>query len=179
MKDGIFKSKVQGFHGPITLQKKINNDRIEDVKLDGLVPYTVGETAAKQMAQKIIKAGTSKVDIISSASYSSDAVKRGTEKAEAVASGKITQEQAIDLEQDKFRKPQPPKYPSPINQEFYESEINYSDSFDMIIAGSGVAGLAAAVIGAQNGLKVKIFEKAGIAGGTSKYSEGGSSSCSY
>lgn len=172
MKDGIFISKVKGFHGPLTLHVEIKNDQIKNIKLAGLVPYTVGETAAKQMAQKIIKAGTSKVDIISSASYSSDAVKKGTEKAEAVAAGKMSQEEATDLKQDKFRKPQPPKYQAPINQKFYESVIDYNDSYDMVIAGSGVAGLAAAVIGAQNGLKVKIFEKAGMAGGTSKYSEG-------
>lgn len=122
--------------------------------------------------KKIIKAGSSQVDIITSASYSSDAIKKAAEKAEAVAKGKLSPEDAIDLEKDVFRKPKPPKYPEPKAKLFYEDQIDYKDSYDMIIAGSGVAGLAAAVIGAKAGLNVHVFEKAGMAGGTSKYSEG-------
>lgn len=158
MKNGIFTSKVRGFHGPVTANVKIEDGKIKDVELDGLVPYTVGETAAKKMAQKIVSAGTEDVDVITSASYSSDAIKKAVEKAKAVANDEMTVEDAIDLSKDKFRKPIVPKYQVPLNEKFYDDEVKYEANYDLIIAGSGVAGLAAAVIAAQKGLKVMIFD---------------------
>lgn len=172
MQDGIFTSKVRGFNGPVTAHVEFKDQKIKSVNVEGLVPYTVGETAAKQMINKIVSAGTEDVDVISSASYSSDAIKKAVQKAKAVAEGKMAKEDAVDLSKDQFRKPVAPQSPKPLNQRFYNDKVKYDDKYDLIIAGSGVAGLSAAVIAAQKGLKVMIFEKAGMAGGTSKYAEG-------
>ncbi len=46
------------------------------------------------------------------------------------------------------------------------------DTFDLVIAGSGAAGLAAAVIAQAKGLRVLIAEKTGLIGGTTSYSGG-------
>ncbi len=46
------------------------------------------------------------------------------------------------------------------------------DSFDLVVAGSGVAGLAAAAIAHAKGLRVLVVEKTGLIGGTSAYSGG-------
>lgn len=47
-----------------------------------------------------------------------------------------------------------------------------NDSFDVVVAGSGAAGLAAAVIARSKGMSVVIIEKTGLVGGTTSYSGG-------
>lgn len=47
-----------------------------------------------------------------------------------------------------------------------------SDTFDLVIAGSGAAGLAAAVIAQSKGMRVIVVEKTGLVGGTTSYSGG-------
>ncbi len=46
------------------------------------------------------------------------------------------------------------------------------ETFDLVVAGSGAAGLAAAVVAHDKGLRVLIVEKTGLIGGTSSYSGG-------
>ncbi len=46
------------------------------------------------------------------------------------------------------------------------------EAFDLVVAGSGGAGLAAAVIAHSKGLKVLVVEKTGLIGGTTSYSGG-------
>lgn len=46
------------------------------------------------------------------------------------------------------------------------------DDYDLVVAGSGIAGLAAAIIAQAKGLRVIIIEKTGLVGGTSAYSGG-------
>jgi succinate dehydrogenase/fumarate reductase flavoprotein subunit len=47
-----------------------------------------------------------------------------------------------------------------------------TDSFDLVVAGSGAAGLTAAIIAHSKGLKPVIVEKTGLIGGTTAYSGG-------
>lgn len=47
-----------------------------------------------------------------------------------------------------------------------------TDSFDLVVAGSGAAGLAAAVIARSKGMRVVIIEKTNLIGGTTSYSGG-------
>lgn len=169
MENGTYSAKVNGFHGPFTATVTVDNDVIENIDLEGLTPYTVGESAAKEMAKKIIKANSVDVDAITTASYSSSSAKLAVSKALKVAEGEITAEEAMDTKNDKLSL-KLPTYQSPVSEKFYEDK--FDDEYDMIIAGSGVSGLAAAVIAAQKGLSVMIYEKAGMSGGSSKYSEG-------
>lgn len=47
-----------------------------------------------------------------------------------------------------------------------------TDGFDLVVAGSGAAGLAAAVIARSKGMRVVILEKTDLVGGTTSYSGG-------
>lgn len=172
MKDGIFSATERGFHGPVTTDVSLKDGKVTKIDLKGLVPYTVGETAAKNMAQKIEAAGSPDVDVLTGASYSSDSVKKAVKKAIKLANGELSQDEADNPNYENFTKPQVPKHAQPVSEKIFASDVNFSDEYDVIVAGSGAAGLATAVEAARQGLKVMIFEKDGIAGGTTKYSEG-------
>lgn len=47
----------------------------------------------------------------------------------------------------------------------YEKEINVKASYDVIVAGSGPAGICAAVAAARNGSHVALVERYGVVGG--------------
>lgn len=47
-----------------------------------------------------------------------------------------------------------------------------AETFDLVVAGSGAAGLAAALIARSKGMRVAIVEKTGLVGGTTSYSGG-------
>lgn len=47
----------------------------------------------------------------------------------------------------------------------YEKEINVKTSYDVIVAGSGPAGICAAVAAARNGSHVALVERYGVVGG--------------
>jgi heterodisulfide reductase subunit A-like polyferredoxin len=49
----------------------------------------------------------------------------------------------------------------------------FDESFDLIVVGSGCAGLTAAVVAGKHGLKVLVVEKTKYFGGTTAFSSGG------
>ncbi|KAL4801514.1 FAD binding domain-containing protein [Aspergillus unguis] len=53
------------------------------------------------------------------------------------------------------------------------SKRAYDAEYDLVVVGSGCAGLTAAIVGAKKGLRVLVVEKTGFYGGTTAYSGGG------
>lgn len=57
--------------------------------------------------------------------------------------------------------------------DMFEQDGNDASIFDVLVIGSGAAGLAAAIVGARLGLSVLVAEKTRFFGGTTAYSGGG------
>lgn len=172
MQDGIFKAKAQGFHGVLTVTTTIKDNKIENVKANGIAPYTVGELSANRMIERINNSKSVDVDAITGATFSSSAILKAAKKGVEVSEGKMTSEEAEDIKTDPHSEISVPKYSQPIDKRVYQSDVNFKDEYDVIIAGSGASGLSAAIEAARNGAKTILFEKAGMPGGTTNYSQG-------
>jgi fumarate reductase flavoprotein subunit len=106
-------------------------------------------------------------------------------KALAVSKGELSEEQAMDPNEEyrvtektdavsgathvslKVENTSPTRERVP-----YTKNVEFDENYDVVIAGSGGAGLSAAVEAARGGLSVVIYEKAGVPGGTTNYSGG-------
>ncbi len=172
MQDGIFKAKAQGFHGVLTVTTTIKDNKIENVKANGIAPYTVGELSANRMIERINNSKSVDVDAITGATFSSSAILKAAKKGVEVSEGKMTSEEAEDIKTDPHSEISVPKYSQPIDKRVYQNDVNFKDEYDVIIAGSGASGLSAAIEAARNGAKTILFEKAGMPGGTTNYSQG-------
>ncbi|KRN93153.1 FAD-dependent oxidoreductase [Pediococcus stilesii] len=168
----MFKAVAQGFHGPITVTSEIDNGKIKDISAEGIQPDTVGTLSAKRMVEKIKEEKSVNIDAVTGATFSSSAVLKAAKKSMELAEGKITAAEANDLKQEPIDKVTVPTYAKVHTNRIYASDVKFVDEYDVIIAGSGVTGLSAAIESARNGAKTVLFEKAGMIGGTSNFSHG-------
>ncbi|MHA6603624.1 FAD-dependent oxidoreductase [Aerococcus urinae] len=183
-----FKAVVEGFHGPIQVEVGIDPKlgKIDSLDVDYSDQALVGGLGIEQMKKNILAKGSSSVDAITGASFSTRALRSAVEKAVALAQGKISTadaldpsvfakvEDGIDATSSASQKSKSgPKNTSPVEPAIpYRDDLDPAETYDVIVVGAGGAGLAAACEASQAGLKVLICEKAGIAGGTTNYSGG-------
>lgn len=172
MIDGVFKGAAKGFHGLLTSSITIKNGEISKVDVDGVKPYSVEAYAIPTMVKKIEKAGTTDVDVVTSASVSTSAVVNGVNKALEVANNKLTEDDALNPDIKPGKMPNMPVYAKVSSQKYVENHVSFKDGYDVIVVGSGISGLSAAIEAKKHGNDVVIFEKTGLVGGTSNYSAG-------
>lgn len=185
---GEFKGRSQGFHGPITATVELDNGKIIKITSEHEPNAHIGNLGIQRMLTKIETKQNLDVDAVSGATFSTSAFLKAARKAVAVSEGKLGYDEALDLSVS---------LPS-TNEENIDSvtsasitshdEVNtsvaqaaiylddddkyFDEVYDVVIAGSGGAGLSAAVEAARGGLKTLICEKAGIPGGTTNGSGG-------
>lgn len=172
MKDGKYIAKAKGFHGPITVEALIENNQIQKITAKDIAHNTVGELAVKRTLDKMNSAKSVDVDAVTGATFSSSAVLKAAKKAVAVAENELTETEAMDVEIEPKSQVKVPVYAKPLSRRIYQDDVDFEDEYDVIIAGSGISGVSAAVEAARNGAKTVVFEKAGMIGGTSNYSQG-------
>lgn len=179
-----YQGTAKGFHGNITATVTLDGDTITDVTAE-VEPGTVGGLGVVRLEKAVKTAGHADVDAITGATISSYAFEAAVHKATAVAKGDLTAEQALDAATEDPYKPADAttgasenvnvveRNPSPVTKPVpYNDSVKFDDSYDVVVVGSGGAGLAAATEAAQAGLSVFISEKAGIPGGTTNFSGG-------
>ena len=146
LRDGTFIGKSDGRNGPIEVAVTIKDGKVVDAEIvnDCETPE-IAETAKKTIISNFLKAGnTDSLDAVSGATVTSNALLDAIDEALAISQGTK------------------------------KAAIIYKDcEYDIVIIGSGGAGLTAATEAAGKGAKVLVLEKMGIIGGNTNYSTGG------
>ncbi len=147
-----YTSTVTGMGGDITIEVTFKGNNIQDINiLSDNETAGVGDKALELMREKVLSAQSTSVDNVSGATVSSSAF---------LSAIKDTIKQA-NLEN---------AFSNKTNTETTDSTENYD--YDVVVVGSGIAGLCAGLKAQESGANVAIIEKLGIVGGTSIYSSG-------
>ena len=150
-----YTSTVKGMGGEITIEVTFNQDTIQDINiLSDNETAGVGDKALELMCNKVLTTQSISVDTVTGATISSNAF---------LSAVKDTIKQATLEEHFKN------KTDSESTTSTYSIE---NHDYDVVVVGSGIAGLCAGLKAQESGANVAIIEKLGIVGGTSIYSSG-------
>lgn len=139
-KAGVFNEKVQDDTYQLAINVSLETDRIADIELDGEAELDVAFTTSFDIIRsRILDANSPHVDAVTGATTQSEAVKKAVSKAIA----KSCKAQLLA----EGGSPSAPQ------------------SYDVVVVGSGGAGLAAAIQACDEGAKVLVVEKMSTIGG--------------
>lgn len=139
-KAGVFREKVQDNAHEVAVNVSLETDRITDIVLEAGADLDVEFTTSFDIIRtRILDANSPHVDAVTGATEQSEAVKKAVSKAIA----KSCKAQLLE-EGGSLSEPQ---------------------SYDVVVVGSGGAGLAAAIQACDEGAKVLIVEKMSTIGG--------------
>lgn len=145
MSDGDFVGCGEGRNGYITLSITVKNNKITNIKTISEAESDFAKPAIKILSDAVVAGDAiSSLDAVSEASLTSAGTIEALENAVKASKG-------IGTKAKKYR----------------------NTSCDIIVIGSGGAGLSAAVQAAQKGAYVILLEKMGIVGGNTNYSTAG------
>lgn len=179
-----YSAEAKGFHGVIKAVVDINknNGEINQIWAENVTPNTVGAAGIDNWLKEANNQKSVEVDAISGASISTGALRKAAIEA-VQKSGAIAIKNSMDTvsgasQADSHTKEKdsgvrkPANYPL-IKEKMFDYDVDdYAGEYDLIVVGSGGAGLSAAATAAENNASVMIIEKQGIAGGTTNYSGG-------
>ncbi|HEY3589654.1 MAG TPA: flavocytochrome c [Buttiauxella sp.] len=139
-KPGMFVETVQDDVNELVINVSLENDHIADLELVSSPVQSVEFTSSfEEIRERILSANTPHVDAISGATSQSEAVKKAVSKAMLKSSKALAAEEGGD--------------------------DNAPKSYDVVVVGSGGAGLAAAIQAHDEGASVLIVEKMPTLGG--------------
>lgn len=139
-KPGMFTEKVQDDANELVINVSLETDRIADIELaSGPSEDVEFVTSFEEIRTRILDANTPHVDAITGATSQSEAVKKAVSKAMLKSSKALAAEEGVDP--------------------------NETRSVDVVVVGSGGAGLAAAIQAHDEGASVLIVEKMPTIGG--------------
>lgn len=144
--DGEWEGTGNGLNGPITVSVTIQNGKIIDGKILSESETDFAKPAITETITQVIKKGKpNNIDAVSGATHASLGTVEAVKNALLAAGGKTS-----------------------------IAKQKYTDTTcDIVIAGAGGAGLAAAVEAAAKGAKVIVVEKRSVVGGNTNFATGG------
>lgn len=150
---GSYSSTTTSYGGPLSVEVIVDEDTIKDIKLvEFNDTVMVGDMAFETITQEILEHQTLKVDMVTGATISSAAIIASITEALTKAGANVDVLKSKEI---------PKEQPSQLSWET-----------DVLVIGSGLAGMAAAIEAAENGADVILLEKLGRFGGTSALSAG-------
>lgn len=151
-KAGTYTASAPGIHGAVTVEVTFTADKISAVKV---VKQTetqgIGTLAVDQLPQKIVDAQSPKVDGVSGATITSDAIRKAV--ADCVKQAGADPEALVPVVLKKVAR-------------------NEDLATDVVIVGGGGAGMSATIRSRMNGLNVILVEKMPFIGGAASISGG-------
>lgn len=148
-KPGTYSAKAAGI-GDVVVTMTFDTNKITDVVLDvSHETPTIGQAAAKQLQQSLLKAQSAQIDAVSGASITSQAVQQAAAKCIAQARGEIpveviTKDAAAEDDGDWLGKA----------PEIAEKDIVQTVNTDILVVGCGTGGMFAVCAAAEEGAKV-------------------------
>lgn len=177
LKSGTYHVVAQGYENNSTkLRVDIDHNRIEKITAEKeIVPNTLEDAVFTQIPEKIIKDQTLDIDALTGASYSSKGLLNAVGEAVEQAGGNVA---------DYHQRTAAPKTASTTTTVTATANDDYQNwrqapakvdkviDTEFLIIGAGIAGLAAAVQAAQDGVKVTVLEKNAFVAGNGGGVEG-------
>lgn len=148
---GTYEAEAQGIRSTVKLAVTFSENAITDITiLEHGESRNIADVALEKVPQAILDTQSLNVDVITSATFTSRAVINAVTDACKQAGGNMD---ALKAKRD-------------VKAE--DAEV----TADVVVVGTGLAGLSAAMSAVDAGAKVVAVEKAGAVGGSSKYSGG-------
>lgn len=152
--DGTYTATTLGRNGDVTVQVKIENNKITDVKvLNWSETHPVADLPKTKVPEGIVKNQSTNVNNVSGATLTTFAIKTAVQDCLKQAG----------LNPKDYAK----AVPNPV-----KVNGNVEEKADVVVVGAGGAGLSAAVAAAKRGLNVIVVEKTHFAGGNTSVSGG-------
>lgn len=153
IKDGVYEGTAQGRNGPVTVALTVDGQKITDVKVKSHQESRgISDPAISLLPKAILEAQSVKVDSISGATL--------TSKAILSAAGEAMKKAGFNLA-------------LLTGTVAAKAGANTEKTADIVILGSGAAGMAAALSATENGAKnVLMLEKLQVLGGSTGRSSG-------
>lgn len=152
LNNGIYQGTGEGMNGPIVMEIIVDGNAIEVIHvLEQKETVGVGDKAVRMLAVDVAANQSLGVDSISGATVSSEGAKKAIADAIEKAGG----------DSEAWR-----------NREVYIEEKEETLEYDVVVVGSGLTGLTAALAAEKNGAQVALLEEQGIPGENSIYHSG-------
>ena len=148
---GTYSAKAPGIGGDVIVTMTFGKNKITDVVIDaGKETPGIGQAAAPQLKKLILAKQSAKIDVVSGASITSNAVVKAAAKCIAQAKGEIPVEQvttkAAETKKDGDWLGKAP--------EIAEKDIKSTVTTDIVVVGCGTGGMFAVAAAAEAGGKV-------------------------
>ena len=149
---GTYVGKAQGIRSKVEVSVTFDENSITNIEVTSHgETKNIADAAIEKVPAEILEAQSLDVDVVTSVTFTSRAIINAVEEAAKQATDDISSLTA---------------------KRTVEKENDETIDTDVVVVGMGLAGATAAVSAVDEGVKVVAIEKAGAAGGSSKYSGG-------
>ena len=149
---GTYVGKAQGIRSEVEVSVTFDENSITNIEVTSHgETKNIADAAIEKVPAEILEAQSLDVDVVTSVTFTSRAIINAVEEAAKQATDDISSLTA---------------------KRTIEKESDETIDTDVVVVGMGLAGATAAVSAVDEGVKVVAIEKAGVAGGSSKYSGG-------
>ena len=153
---GTYTATAHGHHSDVTVEVVLTENAIESVSiLDEGETYNLSEAALSTLPDAIVANQSTGIDAVTGATYTSRAILSAVENCLEQAGGA----QAVLA------------FSTKVEADPWSTE-EIAETYDVVVVGSGMSGLAAALAAQDGGAKVAVLEKLPYWGGTSQTSYG-------